>query len=419
MRKTLTPEIVEQYRMVQRKIDAQKSAGVSNEDFLRASNVRVVIEHEVEQYLDDVVEMLNGTNEINYTKRRIKTDKDLENLREELRSFGIHAGCVFVADDHGDYGFTGFFMMRRLASVKQLIHFTFSCRIMDMGVEQYVYDMLGQPEIDIVKPVTRGLRTHEKIDWINQGGASSSSGVVSDQNLVLLGGCDLLQLASYCSVNRQEFVSKVKDGVKVRYDDPGFILNERDVIKSSNALRKIPFWTYEDATNFDAAVQSSQLVLVSLWPAARGHYFRTSDHLLLHMNKQTHKQIRKKKPGWLKKHVTELNYDLADRLKLVVDALDRLGAMCSAESRIFLLGVHTFDNLEGELLELRTDFNATCRNYCAENAPKFTFVEVNEIVPRETLIDRAHFTRQGYFMLAKHIMDVATRSEQPTTLHAA
>ncbi|HEY3638809.1 MAG TPA: hypothetical protein VGK90_11730 [Rhizomicrobium sp.] len=419
MRKKLSSEVVEQYRVVQRKIDAQKAAGVSNEQFLRTSNVRVVVDPDIEKYFDQVVDLLNSASDVDYTKQRLATEKDIETLRKDLGEFGFHAGCVFAKDNHGDYGFVGFYLLHHIAKVKRLVHFTFSCRAMHMGIEQYVYELLGRPEIKIADPVSYGLQTHEKIDWINQEGGASGSGVASNQNLVLLGGCDLLQLSSYCSVNRQEFVSKVKDGVKIRYDDPGFILNDRETIKASAALRKIPFWTYEDAASFDAAVKAADIIILSLWPAARGDYFRTHDQLLLHINKQTQKQIKDYKPGWLKRQVVDLDYKLPERLKLIAESLDKVGEVCSPEARIFVLGFHTFDNVEGDLLKQRTAYNEACRDYCANRGSKFVFVDVNKIVPQETLIDQAHFTRLGYFALAKFIMQAVSNPEKSAALHAA
>lgn len=419
MRKKLTAEVVEQYRMVQRKLDSQRSAGLSNEDFLRASNVRVIVETEVEAHLDQVVELLNGTNEINYTKKRIKTEEDLAELRWDVQSFGFHAGRVFVADNYGDYGFIGFFLLRRVAGSKRLIHFTFSCRIMNMGIEQYIYEMLGRPDIDIAGLVTYGLQTHEKIDWINQGSASSSTGIASQRKVVLLGGCDLLQLATYCGGSRQEFVSKIQDGVRVRYDDPGFILNGRENIRNSAVIGGIPFWTYQDAATFDAAITSSDLILISLSPAARGYYFRTSDQLLLHTSKQTYRQIKMKDPDWFKTHAEKLRLSLEDRVKLIVQALDRLSELCSARARIFVLGCCTLGDMDGKLLAPRHAYNAACRDYCGKHDAKFTFIDVDEIVPRDALIDRSHFTPRGYFALAKYIVSVASNVEHSVTLHAA
>src|SRR6185437_174946 len=133
---------------------------------------------------------------------------------------GVHAGCVRAVDKYGDYGLIGFFLMRRNSGTKSLVHFAFSCRTMNMGIEQYVYEMLGRPDIDIAPPVSYGLESHAAVDWIGMGGDTNRLATSGGRKLVLLGGCDLLQLASYCSSDRLEFVNRGEDEVTVRYDDP-------------------------------------------------------------------------------------------------------------------------------------------------------------------------------------------------------
>jgi len=188
---------LKQYQFLQRKVEERSTSGLSNDEFLRASNIRVRIDHDIEANFDRVVELINRSNQLNYTKKRLETPKEVENFRAELKEYGCFSGCVFAEDNYGDYGLIGFFLMKKNATYRDLIHFVFSCRTMHMGIEQYVYEMLERPEFEIKNPVSYGLNEHTAIDWINAGGDNNATAMKKVGKLLLLGGCDLLQLASY------------------------------------------------------------------------------------------------------------------------------------------------------------------------------------------------------------------------------
>ncbi len=95
-------------------------------------------------------------------------------------------------------------------------------------------------------PVSYGLETHDKVDWINTGESGSSEAVARpNPKLLLLGGCDLLQLASYCSTDRLEFVNFAKEGERLRFDDPNFVLTDRALLRDCKVIREFPWWSYE------------------------------------------------------------------------------------------------------------------------------------------------------------------------------
>ena len=210
-----------QYKQLERKFHDRDIALGSNEDFLRKCNIVVELDVDVERYLDRIIELVNRSNQLNFTKKRLETNEALKLFHDRLSSYGYHAGAVKVTDKYGDYGVVGFYMTQRFANRYQLDHFVFSCRIMNMGIEQYVYEQLGKPEINVVEPVAGGLEDFAQVDWINGVDVKSDLvAVANDSKLLLLGGCDLLQVATYCSTNRSEFVNSVNRGVRVRYDNP-------------------------------------------------------------------------------------------------------------------------------------------------------------------------------------------------------
>ncbi len=196
-----------QYKLLeQRKRDEAQVSG-SNEDFLRSCDIRVLIEYDVESHLDRAVELINRTNQLNYTKRRLP--EDLEDAREELRRLlrrhDRAAGLVRVVDNYGDYGFVGFYLLHTGprefggGGTSSLEHFCFSCRTLGMLVEHWVYDFLGRPEITVVGEVLTDLSVPREIDWVRQVSAlgDAATGRSIAPRIVLWGGCEMAALSVY------------------------------------------------------------------------------------------------------------------------------------------------------------------------------------------------------------------------------
>src|SRR6476659_368770 len=101
----LDPEMtrLKQYQFLQHKVEERSTSTLSNEEFLRTSNILVTIDRDIEANFDRVVELINRTNQLNYTKRRLNSTEDIEDFRRQLSRFGYQAGCVRAVDNYGDY----------------------------------------------------------------------------------------------------------------------------------------------------------------------------------------------------------------------------------------------------------------------------------------------------------------------------
>lgn len=408
------PELtrLKQYQFLQRRAEERSISELSNEEFLRASNIRVRIDYDVASNLERVVDLINRTNQLNYTKRRLSTPEDIQAFRESLSAFGFHAGCVFAVDNFGDYGLIGFFQMRRKAMDQRLIHFVFSCRTMNMGVEQYVYQQLGQPRLDVVEPVSYHLQENAQTDWINSDGVATDAVLsASSRTLVLLGGCDLLQLASYCSTRRVEFVNRAEEDAKVRYDDPGFVLAEREAIRRCEAIKKIACWNYDDAIRFDRSLAEAEVVIVSLWPGNNGEYYRLDGGLRIRLGKVQSRRIRKSDPEWFSRNFEAVPLSLRERRGLITQSFEAIGASTPQGCLTFLLGCCTHGVLNSSQRRRRRRYNVTAREFCEAHPEQFRYVDIDALVPAESLVDKVHFTREVYFMLARHIMGSLTNDE--------
>jgi len=221
---------LKQYKLLEARHEAQRSAGGGGHQFLRDSDIRVCFDHDLEDVanLDRAIELINRTNQLNYTKRRLP--EDLEEARRILRTEAAgmdrQAGLIRVVDRYGDYGYVGFFMTRTwawagappihigLASPghRELLHFCFSCRILGMLIERWVYDYLERPKLEVVGEVLTDLSGPDVVDWIR---LVSSSELFSDRKaevaaiapeLRLYGGCEMYPIGLYL----KQYVPEVK-----------------------------------------------------------------------------------------------------------------------------------------------------------------------------------------------------------------
>lgn len=183
-----------------------KNTFENNIDFLRQSRIEVCIDFDCKGVIDRITELTSRTNQLNYTKRR----DDSSALSQLIDDDNYECGYVRVRDRYGDYGIVGFFALDKVQN--ELRHFLFSCRIMGMSVESYVYAYLKFPEISVKEPVAVPL-SKEKIDFIeltfpDRWDFYTEKGQNADMPRILLKGpCDLKALENYldCGILENEF----------------------------------------------------------------------------------------------------------------------------------------------------------------------------------------------------------------------
>ncbi|MHA7630110.1 hypothetical protein [Corallococcus sp. M7] len=135
------------YKLLESKEEARSrfvahGAG-SAQDFLRASEVVCTVQAIPESMFDRILELVLRTNQLNYTQKRLSAKA----LRELLALPTVECGAVSVRDRFGDYGVCGFYVLEQ-APEPVLSHFLFSCRVLQMGVEEALYQWLGRPRIE-------------------------------------------------------------------------------------------------------------------------------------------------------------------------------------------------------------------------------------------------------------------------------
>lgn len=412
-----------QYKVMEQKKDERENSGLTNADFLRQSQIKIRIITDVENHMDRVLEILNRTNQLNFTKVRANTPEERKALEALLAVSGMHAGLVEVQDRYGDYGVVGFFCVRTKFSGTTVHHFAFSCRTLNMGVEQWVWQHLNRPEFDVVGPVASKLTDHGEIDWITEvTDFESGANQLEERRLCLVGGCDLLQVSFYCGTNRDEFVNKPDDqGMLVRHDDVGFILNPRDKsLKHSYALRHLVGQSYEDMLAFDRSVRESDLILLSLYFSVPSDLFFTyggkawGGEYWATIPPRRFKKLMKD-PELAARFAKEMYHrrlTLDERLDLTRLCLERVDGLRRPDSPLFILSAVSDHGEQAERTrDIRLSYNAMCRDFCAAT-PNSHFIDVDRLLAPEEFVDSDHYTRTGYFKIAEFVNSYARTAGQ-------
>jgi hypothetical protein len=274
---------------------------------------------------------------------------------------------------------------------------------------------LGKPKIEVIPEVAYGLDSQKTVDWISVSETANgpSALVNSEDKLLLVGGCELLQLASYCSSNRTEFVNKIvtcgAQDYKVRYDDPYFFLTDRDQLDRDEDLKGLAAWTRDDALLLDRSMAEAKIVMVAMRAALNGLYVRTKAGTCARIKNSTAKIYLSKRAAWFQANFATIDVGLSKRFALIQEALEVIDRRSSPDGCIFVMGAsaHTDFGL-GE--RVRSDlYNKFCRAFC-RTKDRFHFVDVMDIVPRAHFITNQHLTPAGHRLLSIHILDVL-RSE--------
>src|SRR5262249_22907977 len=137
------------------------------------------------------------------------------------------AGLVRVVDNYGDYGFCGFYVLQQTAKGGELSQFNFSCRILNMGVEDWLYRHLGRPELaGSVEALGHPRDEASPADWVTlvesgAEGATAQAAAKRVSTVFMRGGCDLRALEHYLGQISERVVDElnlVRDGLMIRID---------------------------------------------------------------------------------------------------------------------------------------------------------------------------------------------------------
>jgi len=211
------------YRVLEAKQIERKEYS-DNSEFLYSSGIKIAFIDDLKPNFDRILELINRTNQINYTKLRL-SDYQLHDL---LQNTAYKCEIIKVKDRFGEYGIVGFYALH-LAD-NRLDHFLFSCRSMNIGVEQFVYSYLNFPEITVLGDVTTQLNIEDTSDWIelieDWNIIAQSKTDENSIKILLKGACDLSQMMQYVTY----------DNIKMETEFNHVNENNHPVSKSSTMI---------------------------------------------------------------------------------------------------------------------------------------------------------------------------------------
>ncbi len=244
-----------QYRTLERKAaDRAALEEGSNEDFLRSCEIRVAIAPVGPQDHERVRELVNRSNQLNFTKSRLSE----EQLAALLAEPGRETRVVRVRDRYGDYGLCGFYSL----AGGTLTDYVFSCRILHMGVEQWLHARLGGPDVTVRGDVAATLDAPASVDWITlddgdrdgAGGARDGAGGAvaaapprrrfGSSRVLLKGGCDLWLLNGFLGGSiLNEFTYPSPSGAEVHADHTEILRRDSEEVMAAygEEIERIPF----------------------------------------------------------------------------------------------------------------------------------------------------------------------------------
>ena len=123
---------VADYRLIETKVSEREDNALSDEAFLMQSGIEACFVHRMDnlEFADRIEELINRSNQLNYTESRIEPGK-IQQCIQDMDNYVVMS--IFVWDKYGYYGLVGAAVWAW--RTRKLEHLAFSCRIMHMGIE--------------------------------------------------------------------------------------------------------------------------------------------------------------------------------------------------------------------------------------------------------------------------------------------
>jgi FkbH-like protein len=429
---------LKQYKLLEKRRADERAAGADLTGFLRDSAIEVEIETDVEPHLDRFIELINRTNQLNFTKRRLP--EDIEAARAEARRllnlYHKQAALVRVRDRYGDHGFCGVYL--HSSESGSLEHFAFSCRILGLGVERWLYQKLGRPPIKVQGDVLADLDDLTPVDWIGQiapGGPQEIRAGPRIGRITARGSCDLSAIVHYfhydCDdtagehyINRNGGVFRVEHSVFYYYAAKGLTPEQRE------AARRLGYLESDFATRlYDPALFDERGHLVIL-----GFGADLTQPLIRHRGSGLIAPFPVPAPvTWWRRDITAIpDEDIPadfpawarEALDFVRAEWDYLGmsrpqdfaallrfavAQIPASATICLLAFFTRPYVDKEGRRQPTppvwqEFNAAMRVLAAERA-NVSVVEFDDLLDDDEIDNRLHLHRSALFKVYRRIRE--------------
>ena len=392
-----------QYKQLEKKVKV-KEEFVSNEDFLKQSNIVVEIidinNENKKKYIDRIYEMVDRTNQLNFTKKRDSKKEILKKI-----SYGkFNSKIVKAMDKYGNYGIIGFVQY----SKGNLEHFLFSCRILNMGIESYVLNKLS-----IKKLFNYKLQDLNSEVWIKEGKVVDLNKNREDvaKDTLLIGGCDLNQLYRYLDF---------KDGAEKYFNYGNLHRDSFDYIIPNNYTEKqietiietVPFverafFKKIDYSKYNNIVYSPLIDYIeSKYSFVNDENFIISGTNFLRKNDQSRFIDYAKKRNW----DIERSMIFLKKWKIIEDEeahfkkqISKILKEMSGAKKVFVINgaENTYSDLDRDLIDIHIRYNKILKEVC-QKYRNIEILDVNTIIASKNDFNRSirHYKVGVYVKLA-------------------
>jgi FkbH-like protein len=430
---------LQQYRLLERRKTEEPAGAGEAVEFLRRCNIVVAIEHDIKPHLDRAIELINRTNQLNFVKSRLP--EDLEKAREALKALlarhDIQAGLIRVTDRYGDHGFCGIYILRASCC---LLHFAFSCRILGMGVERWLYERLHRPELSVSGEVLSNVFDDSiPIDWI-QTSIGTVSAEKSSSNagpwIAARGGCDLQAIShhfNFASLESTGEFNLYRHGCDVRIDHSMFFRYAITGLPGGGAdvCKRLGYRDEDFRTSLTNHRVGKGFWLLSFWSDAIFAVYRhrqtgvTIPYMLPHWNDQTKDVASASLDELMDVQMREYFAAPLDYLKQDFDYLGLISETLFKENlkiilnsaprhtRIVILGAneHLWDS-QTNIRHQHPVFEALNRwtRAVARWRRNVTILKIRDFVASDAEVHNwAHFDRMVYFRVYREIERLISR----------
>lgn len=421
---------LEQYKLLQERFNACQYSN-DNEEFLRKSDIHICVLPTMPEDAERVHDMIMRTNQLNFTKKRISFDE----VKELLHNPAFESATIRVSDRFGDHGVVGWYCLKG----GKLEHFLFSCRIINLGIEQYVYAMLGYPHLEISGETASLVAPNNPVpDYItldNKNKAQpalvktrSEVTALDKLQIYALGACDLYYMVGHMALpfTNVYFECNTFNGdtrgvnVATEYIRSCFEMGELE-----KAYCRTHFHNYTGRTAFDTKIFEKEYDYVCM-------SFHDDFALDIYQSKEF-SQMRvvlsnsksgsftpilniedTKKQEWLSNNFISLGLISSERFR---ENLEWIAERLPDKTHLVLMTGPEYDyfrDSEPHNAEFRMQvmsLNKVIRNFCDCN-PRASLVEMNDVI-----YERGHFTNfimhlkpERSYMLAMKMLEVMART---------
>ncbi len=161
---------VEEYRSLQARVTESQEFSGDREAFLATCDIHVCLAWRADlvDFAPRIEELINRTNQLNFLKTRIEPGKTLELVSEPSVRQCL---AVFAWDKFGYHGLVGFICID--ISSQTILHMAFSCRVMHMGMENWLLLRALSMFPGLNSPVALPM-TPSSPSWLNEASFSQS-----------------------------------------------------------------------------------------------------------------------------------------------------------------------------------------------------------------------------------------------------